>query len=209
MSGVPYFEPNEDGSVVRHRLTEVEPGLFLADNGETLDLRGPTPTWRNLDLVRASGGPAPWQWVVLASVPFLVIALAIAAAVRRIRRRSAVVGGATEPAARRRWRRIAWAIAGLASITALGTMGLLAAAPGLVDSGFLGWVNFPLPVRLALHLPLAVAILAGAVTVLAVLGWARRWWSRGAGMAYGIVAIAGVALVAQLAAWRLIGFGLT
>ena len=52
-------------SLVRHRLAEVEPGLFLADNGETLDLRGHVPTWRNLRLVRVSGGPSPWQWAIL------------------------------------------------------------------------------------------------------------------------------------------------
>jgi CubicO group peptidase (beta-lactamase class C family) len=208
-SGVPRFETNETGSVIRHTMTEVETGLFLANNGETLDLRDSTPTWRNLDLVRAADGPGPWQWVVLASVPFLVVALLVAAVVRRIRRRSTDEAGTAEPAARRRWRRIAWAIAGLASIMALGMMGLIAAAPGLVDSGFLGWVNFPLPMRLALHLPLALALVTGALTVLAVLGWTRRWWSRELQLTYGIVAIASVALVAQLAAWRLIGWGLT
>jgi CubicO group peptidase (beta-lactamase class C family) len=59
-AGVPYFEADEDtGPLVRHRLAEVAPGLFLADNGETLDLRGKVPTWRNLRLVRVAGGPAP------------------------------------------------------------------------------------------------------------------------------------------------------
>jgi hypothetical protein len=38
---VPYFDASEDGTPVRQLLTEVRPGLFLAENGETLDLRGP------------------------------------------------------------------------------------------------------------------------------------------------------------------------
>ena len=38
-AGVPYLEAeDETESIVRYRLAEVEPGLFLADNGETLDL---------------------------------------------------------------------------------------------------------------------------------------------------------------------------
>jgi len=39
-SGVPYFEAAKDGTLARHRLSEFEPGLFLAENGETLDLHG-------------------------------------------------------------------------------------------------------------------------------------------------------------------------
>ena len=40
-AGVPYFEADdpETEALVRHRLAEGEPGPFLADNGETLDLR--------------------------------------------------------------------------------------------------------------------------------------------------------------------------
>jgi hypothetical protein len=41
-SGVPYFDAREDGTPVRHRLYEFQPGLFLAGNGETLDVRGPS-----------------------------------------------------------------------------------------------------------------------------------------------------------------------
>ena len=51
----------------RQWLTEIEAGLFLADNGETLDLQRSVPTWRNFELVRVSGGPAAWQWAVLGS----------------------------------------------------------------------------------------------------------------------------------------------
>lgn len=50
-SGVPYFDAGEDGTLVRHRLTEVRPGVFLAENGETLDLPHGIP-------VLARGAPA-------------------------------------------------------------------------------------------------------------------------------------------------------
>src|SRR5581483_11353571 len=67
-SGVPYFEAAEDGTPVRHRLAEFQPGLFLADNGETLDLRGPARSWRGMDLNPVPNGPVTWQWMLLAAV---------------------------------------------------------------------------------------------------------------------------------------------
>ena len=45
-SGVPYFDANENGKIKRVQLTEIEVGLFMAANGEMLDLRGLPPTWR-------------------------------------------------------------------------------------------------------------------------------------------------------------------
>ena len=71
---VPYFDASEDGTPVRHRLVEAQPGLFLAENGETLDLRGPVPHWRGLHLNPVTGGPLPAQWILLT----LVVALALA-----------------------------------------------------------------------------------------------------------------------------------
>ena len=54
--------------------------------------------------------------------------------------------------------------------------------PGLVDVGFLGWMAFPFPVRLAFHLSLAVVLLAAAL------------------------AVALTALAAQLVSWHLVGW---
>jgi hypothetical protein len=79
--------------------------------------------------------------------------------------------------------------------------------PALVDSGFLGWLEVPIPLRLDLHLPLALAVATGCLVVLAVFGWAG--WSRAVRLRYGALAVASVALVAQLGAWGLIGWGLT
>ena len=87
--GVPYAAiPDDDGTLVRHRLTEIRPGLFLADNGETLDLRGPDPTWANLRIVRVTG-PLWWQWVLLLATAGVALLWLVGAAVRAVRRRSA------------------------------------------------------------------------------------------------------------------------
>lgn len=46
-SGVPFFRSRDDtGPLVSHPLVEVEPGLFLADNGETLDFEVGAPPGR-------------------------------------------------------------------------------------------------------------------------------------------------------------------
>jgi hypothetical protein len=151
----PADDPETEG-LVRHPLTEVEPGLFLADNGETLDLRGPAQIWRNLRLVRVSG-PAPWQWAILGAAAILAAAWLVAAGVRTVRRQRSRPAPTTEPTTARRWRRIAGSIATLSALLALGTVVLVAAMPGLVDSSFLGWLELPIALRVALHLPLALS----------------------------------------------------
>jgi hypothetical protein len=94
-------------------------------------------------------------------------------------------------------------------ILALGTIALLVAVPGLVDSGFLGWLEVPMAQRLMFHLPLALAVAAGCLVVLTALGWSRSWRSRAVQLRYGALVVASVALTAQLAAWHLIGWGMT
>jgi CubicO group peptidase (beta-lactamase class C family) len=209
-AGVPYFEvDDETGSLVRHRLVEVAPGLFLADNGETLDLRGAVPTWRGFRLVRVAGGPAVWQWGVLGTAALLAVAWLVAAAVRLVRRRGSRSAADQQPAASRRWRRIAALMALVTAVLTLGNVALVAWMPGLVESGFLGWLDFPTAQRLALHLPLALAVLVACTLVLVAAGWVLRWWSSALRFQYAVLAVAGVAVVAQLAAWRLIGWGVT
>ena len=102
-AGVPYFETDDNADApVRHPLTEVEPGLFLADNGETLDFRGRVPTWRNFRLVRVSGGPSTWQWGILGAAALIAVIWLVAAPVRSVRRsrdsRSGVGGSADHDA---------------------------------------------------------------------------------------------------------------
>ena len=210
-AGVPYLDaddPNDYQVLVRHRLTEIEPGLFLAENGETLDLRGPVPTWRNVDLVRVTGGPAPWQWALIAASAVVSVWWLIAALVSAIRRRRGRPETAEEETARHlKWRLLGGAAATLTAMFALGTIALIAVIPGLVDSGFLGSFEVPVPLRLALHLPLALSAAAGCLVVLSAFGWRRARWTRAVQWRNVALVVASVALTAQLAAWRLIGWG--
>ena len=89
----------------RHRLAEIEPGLFLADDGETLDLRGPVPTWRNFRLVRVSDGPSPWQWAILGAAALVALTWLGGALARTVRRSPA------SRTATSRWRGVAAAVA--------------------------------------------------------------------------------------------------
>ena len=82
----------------------------------------------------------------------------------------------------------------------------MVAMPGLVDSGYIGWLELPLVERLALHLPLALAAAVACMVVLAIAGLRGRWWSRGEMLQYGALAAATAVVVVQLAAWRLIGW---
>jgi CubicO group peptidase (beta-lactamase class C family) len=210
-SGVPYLEGHDRDDTLRlHRLTEIETGLFLADNGETLDLRGSVPTWRSFELVRVSGGPAAWQWAVLGFVAVVAACWLIAALVSTIRQRRR----RPEPAEQRasghpRWRALTAVAAALTATFALATIAVLAAIPGLVDSGFLGWLELPLPQRLMLHLPLAMTVAVGCLVVLTAFGWTSGRLARDVQLQYGALVVSGVVLAGQLAAWHLIGWGLT
>jgi len=209
--GVPYFrtqEVDETDSPVRHRLVEVSPGVFLADNGETLDLSGSVPHWRGFRLVRVAESPASWQWVVLGTAALAAAAWLVASAMRAVRRRARRTSyqRSSRP---RGWRRITATAAALTAVLVLGNLGLLVWAPGLVDSGFLGWLEIPLAERLLLHLPLALAVLAGCTVVLTTAGWVQHWWTNAAWVQYAALSAAAAVMSAQLAAWQLIGWGLT
>ena len=182
-AGVPYFDASEDGTPIPHRLVESQPGLFLADNGETLDLRGPVPHWRGLRLNPVTNGPcgpvdpalprgrrrrrmAARRWLhrrptsnrTPAQPNHLSTPLARTPTDDRARghhRR----GGSRRPCRDRH---------------AVGVR----VVPGLVDVGYLGWMPFPPPVRLLLHLPLAAAVLAAALVALLATGALRQWWSQ-------------------------------
>jgi CubicO group peptidase (beta-lactamase class C family) len=209
--GVPFFEVEDDLNVyVRHRLTEIEPGLFLADNGETLDLRRQPATWRNLQLVRVSGGPAAWQWAILAAAALVAVTWLIAALARSFRRSRASRSSSTrQPPTTRRWRHVTAVIAGATALLTLAIVALLAAMPGFIDSGLLGGLDLPVAARLALHLPLAAAVLGASVVVLAAAGSIGHWWSRAVTLQYAALAVAASALVLLLAAWHLLGWNMS
>jgi hypothetical protein len=82
---------------------------------------------------------------------------------------------------------------------------MLAVRPGLVDTGYLGRLDLSAAVQLAVHLPLAVAVLGVSTTALVALGSVRRWWSSVVRLQYAALAVAALALVPLLAVWDLIG----
>jgi hypothetical protein len=173
-AGVPYFEVDETEALVRHRLVEVAPGLFLADNGETLDLRGPVPRWQGLRLVRVAGGPTLWQWGILGIAAILAAAWLVAAAAREVCRHVVRSASDQQPSASRRWRRIAALTALVTAMLTMGNAALVAWMPGLVDSGFIGWLDLPIAQRFAMHWPLALAVLATCTLVLVAAGKGQR-----------------------------------
>jgi hypothetical protein len=202
--GAPYFEAEEEGALERHRLIEVEPGIFLADNGETLDLAGPTRSWRGVRLVRVAGGPAPWQWGVLVAGGLLAATWLLGAVARTIGR---FRSRASSPRPTSCWRLVASATAAITALLVLANISLVVASPGLVDSGFLGWLRLPLIERLGLHLPLTLAIAAAGTAVAVTTGVLRRWWSEAEMLQYAGLSGGAIALAAQLSVWGLIGWG--
>ena len=86
-------------------------------------------------------------------------------------------------------------------------MAAILAMPGLVDVGFLGWMDFPIPVRLAFHLPLAVALLTAGLAALLAAGTLRHWWTPRIRPRDAALAVALTALAAQLASWHLVAWG--
>jgi hypothetical protein len=209
-NGVPYLDTVDNDSantLVRHRLTEIKPGLFLADNGETLDFRSPQPTWRNLDLLPAQGGPTPWQLGLFGLVVIAAIAWVVGGVVALVRRLRL---GAPQPQpSGRRWQWLMSAVALLTILLALATMGCVLVLPGLVDSGFLGGLEAPMALRILFHVPLALTVLGCCMVALAAAVLARRWGTLEYRLRFVALTIAVALLVGQLAAWHLIGWGLT
>jgi CubicO group peptidase (beta-lactamase class C family) len=206
--GVPHFDAGEDGKLVSHRLTEVRPGLFVADDGETLDLRTGSRQWRGLHLHPVTNGPRPWQWTLLAIVATVAAGwLLTTPVVRRRRARAGRTTAADPPAKGRVGRRLAAVVATTAALGALVTVVAIRLLPALVEVGFLGWFGFPLGFRLALHLPLLVVALAVALAALLVVGAVRHWWTQRVRAPDAALAVAMVALAAQLVAWHLVGWG--
>jgi CubicO group peptidase (beta-lactamase class C family) len=209
-SGVPYYEAGEDGTLVRYRLTEFQPGLFLAGNGETLDLRGPALRWRGVNLNPVTGGPLAWQWALLAVVVVVAVGWLLAGCVQTLRRRhgagrSSTVGA--PPPGGRTGRGLTTAVAAAGALAALVTAAAILAIPGLVDVGFLGSLESPIPARLAFHVPLVVTLLTIGLAALLVAGALRRWWTPRIRPRDAALAVALTALAAQLAFWHLVAWG--
>jgi len=209
-SGAPFFDAAEEGSPVRHALTEVRPGLFLAENGETLDLRGPSLRWRGVDLVPVDGGPLPVQWALLGTVALVAAWWLVSGLVGLRRRRIGRMADGTRgnaPVQARAWRRATVAVGSAGAVAALLVVGAIALVPGLVDVGFLGQQAMPLALLLLLHLPVAVTVLAATLGVLVIASAVGRWWTPQITARDAALAVALTALATQLALWNLAGWG--
>jgi CubicO group peptidase (beta-lactamase class C family) len=206
--GAPHFDAGEDGTIVRHRLTEVRPGLFIADDGETLDLRAGSRQWRGLHLHPVTNGPLTWQWAVLAVAATAAAGwLLVAPFVWRRRVRAGRTTTADPPIEGRLGRRLVATVATTAAVVALAVVVAIRLLPALVEVGFLGQFGFPLGFRLALHLPLLELALAVALAGLLIVGAVRHWWRQRVRAHDAALAVTLVALAAQLAAWHLVGWG--
>ena len=205
--GRPTFETMDEGRRVTHRLTELDAGRFLADDGELLDLAAPVPTWRNIELVRVGEQPTAGQWALVGVAAVAGASWLIALVVRgvragRARRREGRLRGARTT----RWAIAATLVATLAAVLVLVETALLVVSPGMADSGFLGWLEFPIGLELVWHVPVALLGVTLAAAVAVLLAHARGWWTRSSRIhATGLVVAAAV-LVGQLVAWRLVGW---
>jgi CubicO group peptidase (beta-lactamase class C family) len=202
--GTPYLETIEQ--IDPQPLTEIAPGRFLSDTGETLDLTGPVPTWRNIELTQASNGPGVWQWLALGLAAVAAVAWLVGAGVRAVRRLRHRDQAATP---HRMAQRAAGTLALATSLFDLAAVALIVAIPGLVDSGFLGWLDLPPLQRLALHIPLAVTMLTIGLLGIGTVGWKRDWWAGTVKRQNAGLLLATAVLAAQLASWGLIGWGWT
>jgi hypothetical protein len=139
-SGMPYFDAGEDWTLVRHSLTEFSPGLFLAENGETLDLRAGSQYWRGMHLHPVTNGPLGWQWALLAVVMTAAAGWLIAGYAGWWRRRHGPGRPSTvkTPASGRFGRRLTATVATVGAVIALVSVAAIRVLPALVDVGFLG-----------------------------------------------------------------------
>jgi hypothetical protein len=171
---------------------------------------GPARHWRGLDLNPVTNGPLAGQWALLALVVVVAAGwlLAVSAAQLRRRRRGGRSSTVGAPPQGHIGRRLTTAVAAAGAFTSLVIVAAIRVMPGLVDVGFLGWMAFPLPVRLAFHLPLAMALLAAGLAALLVAGALRHWWTTSVRPRDAALAVALTALAAQLASWHLVAWGL-
>jgi hypothetical protein len=204
-----YIIPNDiPGDAAKDlRLTEVSPGLFYAENGEALDFRGVIPTWRNIKLTKVDTGPSSWQQAILAVcvLTFLsaLLVLPLRVIVRHFRR------SAQPGTARSRWARLVSPLAVLTSLFGLVSIGLVVAIPMIIYSGFIGWLELPLGLRLLAHMPFAFLVAGVGFLVLNVPAWKNHWWSRWERIYFLVLSFASVAAITLFSYWNLIGLSLS
>jgi CubicO group peptidase (beta-lactamase class C family) len=205
--GTLYFDGSGAGDAAHLRLHEMAPGLFFTETGEALDFRATPATYRNLKLTRIGAGPSPLAWGVLFACGLVMLSALLALPARLVWRRWRRPGTETRSLAPRGIAAAANSLAVVGSLCGLASIGLLAAIPRLIYSGFLGWLALPMWQKLLFHAPLGLALCAVALVVLAILAWRRGWWRHGQRWHYIALVVAALTETALLANWRLIGLG--
>jgi CubicO group peptidase (beta-lactamase class C family) len=202
-----YFD-GRDTDDATYQLFEVRRGLFLTETGEALDLRSDPPTFRNLELTRVGSGPQPLVRAVLALGGVVMLASLLAWPARRLRR--ARRPRPVEPPALPAGRATNLAIGSVATVTALcglASLGLLVALPRIIYSGFIGWLDVPVWMKLWLYSPLGLLVCTVALAVLMGWGWKRGWWQPRQRRVQTALVAAALVQVTLLGVWGLIGVG--
>ena len=199
-----YIEAADENKALR--LTEVSPGLFFAENGESLDFRGAVPTWRNFKLIKMDAGLAPWQRAILFLCGGMFLSGLAFFPLRSLVRRLRVSPAPAKPTRSG----VIWTpiFVILTSLFGLTSLGMMIALPLVIYSGFLGWLELPLWQRLLLHAPFALLVSVVGFLALSILAWKKAWWSRGEKLYYLAFGLASVAALLLFGSWRLIGLSL-
>jgi hypothetical protein len=206
--GTLYFDGTDVGDAAQLRLFETAPGLFFTETGEALDFRITPPIYRNIQLRQVGAGPSLVAWGILVACGLVMLSALLALPARPIWRRLRRQGTETRSPAPRSAAAATNGLAVVGSLCGLASIGLLAAIPRLIYSGFLGWLALPMWQKLLLHAPLGLALCTVALAVLAILAWQRNWWRLGQRWHYTGLVVAALAETAMFAGWHLIGLGL-
>jgi CubicO group peptidase (beta-lactamase class C family) len=170
----------EDGALTLDgaALTEVQPGLYFAGNGEALDMRGPVPYYTNKQLEEIGRGTVIFYKGFIAFFGLLCLAALVWIPIRwfrlRIRR--------SDPAPRSPWpTRVANLFVILAALAGLMTVAVLLSYPILMYGG-MPWPTRNLPTYQAVFLlsPYLLLTFALLAALFYGLGWkgeprAQRW----------------------------------
>jgi hypothetical protein len=171
--GVPHLETSEQVTACREASTEIALINSMFRHVGTGPVRSSVSSVSERKRPGANG-PAVWQ-LALGLTAAVAVGWLLAAAARFARRRGYRRGA---PVRRRTGQRVAGALARVTALLDLGMIALIAVLPGLVDSGFIGWLDIPLGQRLVWRLPLAVAVLMLAPLGIGTIGWIQGWWAR-------------------------------
>jgi hypothetical protein len=96
----------------------------------------------------------------------------------------------------------------LTSLFGLLSIGMVAAMPTIIYSGFLGWLELPLWQRVLMHAPLAFLVTGAGFLALNVPAWKNRWWSRTESIHFLVFDLAFIVVLAFFSYWYLIGLSL-